>query len=168
MAVELCCYPTVSTASVEQQWPGAWERMLDVVANRFLFSVLMWDRETVNSCCCNKPDYMNMNIITTSYNHNKIEEEDAGWLICQDEPDRMLMVVNMAALHDTPSLADHHHHHQNAVRCCQTCSLMTLGSLLTPDRKQGHQINTREEQIDSSSLPPSLAFISTIKLILHH
>ena len=50
---EMCCgrwqwlYPTVSTASVEQ-WPRAWERMLDVVANRFLFSVLIWD--TVNCC----------------------------------------------------------------------------------------------------------------------
>ena len=45
------------------------------------------------------------------------------------------------------------------------CNLMTLGSLLTPDRKPGHQINTREGETAPTSLHLSTKICFTSKLL---
>ena len=99
----------------------------------------------------------------TSYNQKSNTEGRCKTidLPIQDVPDSMLMVVNMVALHDTPSLPWHIIIIRMLWDAARRCNLMTLGSLLTPDRKQGHQINTREGE----TAPTSLLFISAPKYV---
>ena len=103
----------------------------------------------------------------TSYNQKSNTEGRCKTidLPIQDVPDRMLMVVNMGALHDTPSLA--HHHHQNVVRCCQT--LQSHDSWITIDSRQEagspDQHERRRDSTNISSLHLSTKICFTSKLL---